>query len=803
MRPGAAPLAVKLETPAASAPAGTDVPITVSVVDDAGNGVVAEVALYAVDEGTLRVTGYSAPDPTSGLFPRLPPAFAWEDLRRTLVSRVALPLLPGAGGDGPGKSDRSRPRDEQERFDPTPLWTSALVTDASGTASAVLHLPERPAQYRIVAVAIDAGIRQGSAEHGIVAAMPVVVRPVLPPFATVGDRFQAAAFVHNTEDAAADVVVTVVVDGQRREPSRVHLGPKSETRVTEWVDAAHAGKFAIRFEAKSEHGAASVEARVPVQSRGRQMQSEVVGAVSGSREISVALPGAADAPLTLTLAAHPFVAFDTALEELRASQDEGTEPLASSLIGLAAYGRLDTGKRPTSAGPAELAARAASAITRLLALQGPAGGFGAFSASDAPDPYLSPYALHALLSARRAGFAVPAAQVERAVGFLGQLVRGSVYIDDRGHDDLAFALRVLAEAGPRDDERNKALFDQRDQLSPFGLAQLALAMDAADRRRDTLALDGARRVLAPVAEERLYPGVLRWYDGSARMLGAVLEAALATEAANPQAAALASKLLTARASGEGAWWSKHETSHALAALAAYAATLSDGDPIAPRIFLDGVPLGPGAEDASVAWFAVPSLGGTHTLRIQVQGSAFFALSGRWVVPLGPDDTVARGDDAALHRVLEDATGKPLGPDAHVHLGDLVRVRLFVYSEHGTPPYLALRDRLAGGLEPIDAAHETSPRESLWALLGMGPDDDAVDVRGHHASRSLGDIAQRSFHTDDAVFYLPRLPAGLREYTYGVRATAAGTFVLPPAELTALYAPRFSARSAVSTITVDP
>jgi uncharacterized protein YfaS (alpha-2-macroglobulin family) len=174
-----------------------------------------------------------------------------------------------------------------------------------------------------------------------------------------------------------------------------------------------------------------------------------------------------------------------------------------------------------------------------------------------------------------------------------------------------------------------------------------------------------------------------------------------------------------------------------------------------------------------------------------------------VVPLGADDAVARGEAAALHRVLEDASGKPIEPGGHVKLGDLVRVRLFLYSEQETPPYLSIRDRLAGGLEPIDAAHETSPRESLWALLGMGPDDEVVDARGHYAARSLDELSHRSFLPTQSAFHIEKGGTGLREFTYGVRATAPGTFVLPPAELEALYAPRFSARSAASTITVDP
>jgi uncharacterized protein YfaS (alpha-2-macroglobulin family) len=332
-----------------------------------------------------------------------------------------------------------------------------------------------------------------------------------------------------------------------------------------------------------------------------------------------------------------------------------------------------------------------------------------------------------------------------------------------------------------------------------------MALAPSDRRRDTLVVDAATRVLATAVDERENPRVLRWYEGSARTLGAVLEASLDTEVAAAIAAPLAGRLLALRAAPDAAWMSTHETCHALAALAAYAATLSQGEPLAPRVALDGAALAPDEEKPALVHYALPESAGrgTHTLRIEVQGTAYFAVSARWVEPLGPDDDTARGEEAALHRVLEEPSGKPLGPGAHVKLGDLVRVRLFLHSEHPIPPYVAVHDRLAGGLEAVDAAHETTPRESLWALLGMGPDDDAMDARGHYAARSLDSLTYRSFLPDAVVFHLDEAGTGLREYTYGVRATTPGTFVLPPAEITALYAPRFVARSAAATITVDP
>ncbi|APR78666.1 Hypothetical protein A7982_04013 [Minicystis rosea] len=807
VRPAASPLTVSIEA-GPSAPAGSDVPIAVAVRDAGGQGVPAEVALFAVDEGTLRITGYEVPDALSGLFRRMPPSFAWEDLRRALVSRVDEPLVPSAGGDG-SEAGSARRTPEQDRFEPTPLWLPRLTTDAEGRASATIHLPSRPTQYRIMAVAVDAGTRAGHAHHTMVAAMPVVVRPALPDAATVGDHFEAAAIVHNTEDKPVDVTVTPIVDGVPRSPQVLHLEPRAQSRVVEWVDVARADDLVVRFEARAEGASTLAEARVAVAPRGRTARSEAVGAVSGSRDLKVQLPATVEAgTVTLSIASHPFVGLDASFESLLASPEAGAEVTASSVIALAAYATFDLGRKPGGVSTEEIRARAASAIARLTSLQQHSGGFGAFSAGSPVDVYLSVYALHALSAARRAGHKVPDDALDRARSYVHGEVRDTVFgdRDTGGHDEMAFALRVLTEAHEPDVDRIRAVYDQRERLSPYGMAQLALAMDDMDRRRDTLVLEAIQRVLATREDERQNPRILRWYDGSARTLGAVLEAALAIDVGRKDAGRLATRLLAARDEARGGFGSTHETSHALAALAAYAATVRAEGPFTPRVLLDGAPLTAGARTSMLAWYTIPAaqvMGKEHTLRIEAPGTAWFAIASRCVEPLGPLDEVARGEAAALHRVLEDASGKPLGAHARVRLGELVRVRLFLHSEHATPPYLALRDRMAGGLSPIDGAHETTPRASLWALLGMGADDDAVDSRGHWAARSLDAISHRAFSAGRATFYMTQPGSGLREITYGARATTVGTFVLPPAEIEALYAPSFVARSAVNTLTVDP
>lgn len=800
-RPANAPLNVSIDV-AERARAGQETAIDVDVLDASGNGVATEVALYAVDLGTLRVTNYATPDASSGLYPRRAPAFAWEDLRRSLVSRLEDQLSPSAGGDGAtGLSARQRDED-RDHHDPTPLWLPHVVTDASGHASATIRLPLHPTQYRVMAVVTDAGARTGSAEKDLIATMPIVVRPALPAHAIEGDRFEAVAFVHNTEDVARDVEVTPMVEGYTREPIHLHLEAHADARVATVAEPSHEGDFTVRFEARSEDDIAFAEATIPIATSGHVEQSASVGSVVGERTIVLDLPASAG-DVGLSIAAHPFVGFDASFDALATSNEAGVEATASRLLGVVAYAALDTGHRPESASPKEIHARADRAIERLVALQTGDGGFGAYSRRDASDPYFSAYALLALASARSAGFVVPVAVLTKAREHLHEVAQRTGASDQSpaGRDDLAFALRALSVAGEVDETMISSLFEQRDLLTPFGLAELSLAMGPSDRRRDALVIDAVQRTL----DGRSLGGSPRWYDSSARTLGAVLEAACAGDSPDARASNVASRLLATRSSATASWWSSLETSHALAGLAAFAATTKSDSPIAPRVAIDGVVVAPTQHSRDVAWYALPSqrIAGTkHTLTIASKDAVWFSLASRWIVPASKDDEVARGERVALHRVLEDAAGKPLEPGAHVHLGDLIRVRLFVFSEEATPPHLRVHDPVSGGLEPVDARHETSPREALWSLLGMEESEDAVDARGHYASRSLDMIEARSFDLSGASFYVTE-SHGLREVTYGVRATSVGTFTLPPAEAMALYSPAFNARSALTSITVDP
>ncbi len=809
-RPQRAPLAVAIQLGATSVRPDTDVPIDVTVRDERGEPVSSEVALYAVDEGSLRLTNYTTPDPTRSLLPRRAAQFALEDLRRQLVSRIDLPALPGASGDGDVSSEREL-RDERDLFDPTPLWLPRLTTDARGHAHATLHVPSRNTQYRVIAVAIDQGLRAGGATANVTASRPVVMRPMLPRTLTDGDHAEAAVFLHNASEAAVEATLVTKVQGVARASRVVRLDAGQELRVTEPIDAA-GSSVDVAFEVTAGGASERLDAHIPVAARARQVRTGSVGAVQGERALTIDLPDEIDpsqGSVTVTVATHPFAGVDGAMEDLLDAPWGGTEATAATLLGWASLASLDVGLRPARWSHAEVRARGERAAAALLENQSASGGFGAWSASDEPSPYVSTWALRALVAARRAGFDVPREAIERAASYVTTAVQYRVFSADgsSGHDELAFALRTLSDAGRGAAAPASALYDARDALTPFGLAQLAMALPAGDTRRDTLLATALRRAGAWTPDAYRDRTGLRWYASTARTAGAMLEAVATLSDDLHGARTLAATLLDLRLGHDGAsWGSTHETASALAGLAAWARRFQEGRTLDAALTLDGAPLTPAAHTRQGARYVLPvsALGPrAHRLIVRSASPAFFALDGRWAVPLGDADTVARGRAVAMHRVYETAAGTALASGAHVHLGDLVRVRLFVYSESATAPFSVLRDPMGGGFEAVDRGFATTPQASLNALLGGESDDGAVDPRGFYAARSLGEITHRAFDRGVTRFVFDAGATGLREFTYAVRATTVGTFTLPPAQFDALYDPSQRARSTATTLVVDP
>jgi uncharacterized protein YfaS (alpha-2-macroglobulin family) len=310
--------------------------------------------------------------------------------------------------------------------------------------------------------------------------------------------------------------------------------------------------------------------------------------------------------------------------------------------------------------------------------------------------------------------------------------------------------------------------------------------------------------LADREQEGEDPSTLRAWDDSPATLSTLLIAATRNPVGHPQAGRVAGRLLGTRSGWGLAWGSAGDTGRALAAIASYASAYDWPESSAARVTLDGRQLTPTAGSSRGARFpfTLERLIGAERLRVEApEGErVYFAMDGRYAVPLSEVDEEARGNAVALHRVYETPEGVPIEGNAEIPLGSMIRVRLFVHSE-GAPSFVGVRDPIPAGFDAVDATMETTPRASLMALFGMSPDDDAVDARAARAMRTIGSLSARSYETDAASFYFAELPGGLSEITYAIRAATLGEFTAPPAQIEGLRDPSFVGRSTVARLRV--
>lgn len=799
--PGLSQLEVETRAPEQVRP-GAEIDVEVRVRGASGP---TEVALWMVDEGLLRLTDYDTPDPMSGLWPRVAPRFAWEDLRRALVARVTPPA-ERAGGDGDESTQRTL-RPDEAVLDPVPLWEPHLMTDSSGHASVRVQVPERTTEYRIIALAIDEGSAWGHDESQVVATQPVVLADALPRFLTEGDRFEAAFFVHGTSDADVNVPIRITVGDEEVHRTNVVLHGRGQRRVAVPLQAESTGDMRVTLHA----GDASLERVVPVAPRARWMRSVAIGGAEGepgtqsNRELTLNLPASDGGTMNVTVSNHPFVGLELVAEMLESSPWGGLTHNASTVIGLASLTQVHRGLTTDRAGLAELIVRGNRAVRQLTLLQTGEGGFGRWSGAGYASAWEQAFAAHALHVAREAGFDVSDDVYDRAHANLRRWVEERSLADSydrREPDTRAFVMRVLADADDAMPEEMGRLFDERDQLGIEGLAQLALSMDEDATRRATLVQQAIDYALVDHAEDDTLAVYVRHWDRRASVLGPLLEAVSTTRAGIASSGPVASELLKlAHADSRFVWRTSFDAAHALEGIAAYANAFAHEADDLPSVSLDDDLQNATREADNAARYAFSprALGGdAHRLRFTPAGERpiFYALEGEWSVPLSGFDRVARGRRVSLHRRFETSTGRQLRPGDAVELGEMVRVRLFVFTEDSNPREIMIHDPMAGGVEAVQNQFATTPQNALMAMLGMGPDDDAVDPRGYHAMRSSHSISHRALERNAAIFYFDDLPTGLQEYTYVVRATTVGEFTLPPAQIQAANDQGFEGRSAM-------
>ncbi|HRE87916.1 MAG TPA: alpha-2-macroglobulin family protein, partial [Myxococcota bacterium] len=277
--------------------------------DAGGSPIAGQVTLMVVDEGVLSLTAYKTPDPHAALHVERPLSVTTVDARKSLWQRLSadegMKSDWGGGGEG-GEPQNYRSAfattaaflpnvlvpesGETEVSFPLAVFAPTSQTDASGTAQISFTLPDNLTRFRVMAVAATRDGRFGSDESRIEVNKPLMIRPALPRFASVGDVFDARSVLTRLQGAGA-VDVEVSVSGpvalEEEANKKIEIGASSKP-VAFRVRALAPGEARFRVSATAADGTRDAyELPIPIQWPATMSKAVSTGWLAGNAQREV------------------------------------------------------------------------------------------------------------------------------------------------------------------------------------------------------------------------------------------------------------------------------------------------------------------------------------------------------------------------------------------------------------------------------------------------------------------------------------------------------------------------------------
>ncbi len=758
---------------------------TIRVQTEAG----AELTLAAVDEGILQLRNTPTPDPYAWLYGR-------RALEVTSHSGYGL-LLPelgrnpgtfatsSTGGDMAFELGRRNNPFTSKDQKAIAFWSGPLRANASGIVEWNIDLPQFSGALRVMCVAYK-GRRMGSAEQAMRVSDPLVISTALPRFLTPGDTLSLPVTLFNTTKQGLQAKASVSVKG----PLKLLGGGQQAASVAAQAESR------LLFNLAAGPGVGLAQVEVAVQSGGetyRQVTELSVrpaaplsrqtggGSVAAGQSASFQVPGGDFVAGTqrgrLVVSALPVVELGRSISELLAYPHGCAEQTISTAFPQLYLTELSSKFAPPTqkvqSGPA---AHVQTAISRVLGQQLSDGGIGMWPGSEVSYPWTSIYAAHFLLEAQRAGYEVPAENLEQLQDYVQQVAARRPFSNasDRmqiaqvTRRDALYALYVSTLAGNKNIPLLNHYREQAEKLETDERYLLAGAYGLTGNRSamNELLPKGFGEIETPREAGLSFASPLR---DRALALTALLEA----EPAHPQITELARQVSTRLRNTE--YPTTQELAFSLAALGR----------MARRARLDNprgeIRIGQQAAQAFSGddWAASQPVLGQKVEIKSTAGTLYYYWEVEGVSRSG--EVPAEDRNLQVRRALLARNGTPVG--GAVSQGDLLVVRLTVGTVNGERlPHVVISDLLPAGFEVENPRISQTP-EFAW-------------TNNASASRHVD-------YRDDRVHVFADLVGGQQVYYYVVRAVSPGRFRWGPPAAEAMYDPSYRSTGTGEVIRVMP
>ncbi len=420
------------------------------------------VCLAAVDNGILAVTNFKSPDPYQWYFSKKALGVEAWDLYPLLFPELKR-TVSSTGGDGELSMDLRQNPFATKRFKLMSYWSGWKKASGSEVSFDV-DIPSFNGQVRLMAIAVN-GDRFGAAEATMQVSDPLVLSTAMPRFITPGDTVYAAVTISNTTGKASTVNAKVQTEGPLQyingQSMQINIAPNAEGRLEFPVFASNTagtGKITVTATGLGETFKEVID--ISVRPASSLQQRTGAGVADGGQKININLPVSDLLPSSLqynlVVGRSPVLQLGTPLRYLVNYPYGCTEQTISTAFPQLYFSELSQLMKEGGAYKAAAQSNVQTAIQRIKMRQLYNGGLTMWDAEGTESWWVTAYAAHFLLEARKSGFAPDASLIETMLQYLTMKLRRKGQVDYYYNGNLqkkiapkevAYSLYVLALAG--------------------------------------------------------------------------------------------------------------------------------------------------------------------------------------------------------------------------------------------------------------------------------------------------------------------------------------------------------------------
>ena len=760
------------------------------------------------------------------------------------------------GAPGAGAQEKIAVR---SNFNPLACWTPSAVTKASGRVSFEFKLPDSLTRYRVWAVATN-DKQYGLGEMAFTVQLPIMIRPSPPRFLNYGDTAHFSATLQNQTDQPVQLLaglkatnakfITSAESNQQVAGYTIKLQPNKRVALLFPLTTLHSGTARFQFivstvanESQTSFGDA-IEFSVPVFTPATSEAFATYGDIAEEEVILQPIKPPANVlpqfgELSVSTSSTALASLTDAIIALYAYPFECTEQLSSRILGIQSlWDVLQAFQCKDLPETSVIQTKLQADMNTLKGRQYSNGGFGYWTnRSDSnADPFISVHTAHCLVVVmQKQVFNLDINMINNVLVYLenieseiDRLSYTKYWSETTRFSLISYALYVRAKHSQNVAGQAAQLFSrsgfQKLSLEALGWLLVALFSER-NNSTDQLIATIYKHLKGKVSETSETANFITSYgdDGQSVMLHSnqrtdaiLLEALLYIDPQSTLCTKLCKGLQAHKV--KGAWKSTQENCFVLVALDKYFHMKEKDTPdFVAKIWLNNdycgqhqykgrttntytvnipmkVLVSPSSSSASESKNLIMQKDGSGRLYYRI--ALNYAPSSLQLNAVNYGFKVERTyvavDDSSHIQKQSDGTWK-------FKLGDKVKVILSMTTTQRRY-HIALVDYLPAGCEALNTQLKgTLTGDTQSSVTRSNRREDSLgcrpySIRGWTDHENLRDERAEAFRS--------LLWPGVYEWSYVMRATCAGTFVIPPAKAEEMYSPENFGRCASEKVTID-